>query len=466
MMDLSQLVDTKTGRQSKKIFTDPDLYELEMERIYARCWLFLAHESQIPEPGDFMRTFMGEDEVLVIRQDDGSINAFLNFCPHRGNRICKADKGHQRQFSCAYHGWSFATNGDLIGVPLETEAYYDKLNKQDFGLIPVTQVDTYKGLVFGCFDADGPSLSDYLGDMKWYIDVWLDAMPGGSELLGNTQKVTIDANWKLPIENVAGDGYHLGWAHAGAMTVSTSLGVSGLSVGNTDVDISGGLSIAGLNGHSVLASLDGEDGSGYGFYPDPQPALDYLQQNRATAIEKLGEFRGKNLWGSQINFTIYPNLQFLPGLNWFRVYHPKGPGRYEQWTWAMAEKAMPESLKQQIIENQARTFGPAGLFDNDDGDNLEAITELGRGWRTRQADVYANMALGREHTLPGLPGIITDGLVCEQNQRWMYRRWLDLMQADGWAEVPDYQAEQAELRQCEQAEAGFTGQPQPEQGAA
>ncbi|MBL4622401.1 MAG: Rieske 2Fe-2S domain-containing protein, partial [Immundisolibacteraceae bacterium] len=80
MRDLSHLVDTRTGRQSKKIFTDPDLYELEMERIYARCWLFLAHESQIPEPGDFMRTFMGEDEVLVIRQDDGSINAFLNFC--------------------------------------------------------------------------------------------------------------------------------------------------------------------------------------------------------------------------------------------------------------------------------------------------------------------------------------------------------------------------------------------------
>jgi len=445
MHDISKLVDFESGRQSKIIFNDPDIYEQEMERIYARCWLFLAHESQLPEPGDFMRTFMGEDEVLVIRQPDMSIKAFLNFCPHRGNRVCKADWGNQRQFNCAYHGWSFGTDGSLVGLPLEEVAYYNKIDKKQFGLIPVTQVDAYKGLIFGCFDADAPSLSDYLGEMKWYIDVWLDAMPEGSELLGSAQKVTIDANWKLPIENVSGDGYHLGWAHAGAMSVSTSLGVSGLSVGNTDVDIEGGLSVAGLNGHSVLASLDGDKGSGYGFYPDPQPALNYLAANRATAVERLGELRGNKLWGAQINFTIYPNLHILPGLNWFRVYHPKGPGRYEQWTWAMAEKEMPDTLKQQILDNQLRTFGPAGLFDNDDGDNFEGITDLGRGWRTRQADVFTNMALGREYTRKDMPGIMAAGLVCEHNQRWMYRRWQDLMMAPDWSQVPRYEGEAAEL---------------------
>ncbi len=438
---INKLVDFDSGRQAKIIFTDPDIYQLELERIYGRCWLFLAHESQLPEAGDFMRTFMGEDEVLVVRQQDGSVKAFLNFCPHRGNRVCKADWGNQRQFNCAYHGWSFSTDGSLTGVPLEEVAYYNEIDKSKFGLIEVDQVASYKGLIFGCFDPNAPSLSDYLGDMKWWIDIWLDAMPGGSELMGNAQKVVIDANWKLPIENVAGDGYHLGWAHAGAMSVSTSLGLSGLSVGNTDVDIQGGLSVAGLNGHSVLASLDGDTGSGYGFYPDPQPALDYLNANRSVAVERLGELRGNKLWGAQINFTIYPNLQFLPGLNWFRVYHPKGPGRYEQWTWAMAEKDMPQVLKDQILDNQIRTFGPAGLFDNDDGDNLEAITELGRGWRTRQADVYANMAIGRHFVRHDMPGIIAEGLVCEHNQRWMYRRWQDLMIAEEWQQVPDYRDE-------------------------
>lgn len=455
MQDLSKLVDFESGRQCKSIFHDQDIYDLEMERIYGKCWLFLAHESQIPKPGDFMRTFMGEDEVLVIRQSNNSVRAFLNLCNHRGNRVCKADFGNQKQFTCNYHGWSYRFDGDLVGVPLEEKAYYNKIDKSSLGLLEVDQVSSYKGLVFGNFDANAISLEDYLGDAKYYLDVWLDGMPGGSELLGSAQKVELMSNWKIPHENVGGDGYHFGWTHAGAMAVTTSQEVSGIKPGNADFDLAGGASIALQNGHTVLASTDGGIASGYGFYPDPSLAIKYLDENRPTAIQRLGKFRGERLWGSQLNIAIYPNLNLLPGLNWARVYHPKGPGRYEQWTWAMAEKAMPQEMKEYILENQIRTFGPAGLFDNDDGDNFDAIGEMGRGRRAREANLYTVMGMGKERTHAELPGVITESIISEQNQRNMYRQWLDLMQSETWEQMPkNYAAELAALREKTEKQQG------------
>lgn len=435
-MDVAGLIDTSAGRQTRLIYSNEAVYRQELERVFGRCWLFLAHTSQIPQPNDFFRTYMGEDDVIVIRQKDGSVKAFLNTCTHRGNRICRADRGNARSFTCNYHGWSFAPDGALAGVPLENEAYFGVLDRSKFGLVPVTQVAEYKGLIFGCFDPAAPSLEDYLGDAKFYLDVWLDALPGGTSLVGETQKMVLNTNWKLPVENVCGDGYHLGWAHAGAMMAVQSMDLSGLSVGNSSANLEGGLSVAGLNGHMALTSLDGV--SGYAFYPEPKPMLDYLEANRPTAIERLGKTRGEQLWGSQINITIFPNLQFLPGLNWFRVYHPKGSGQIEQWTWAMVENDMPEQVKATILDNQCLTFGLAGLFDNDDGDNLAACTEQSRGWRTAQMDVYTNMALGRSGPREGFPGDIAAGLVSEHNQRYFYRRWQEHMQASSWSEVPTY----------------------------
>lgn len=436
MSDYASLVDPGQGSQRRAIYADPAIYAAEMERVFARCWLFLVHESQIPNAGDYFRTWMGEDDVLVVRQQDRSIKAFLNTCTHRGNRLCRADRGNAKAFTCNYHGWSFAPDGTLAGVPLEKDAYFNQLDRKRFGLVEVEQVASYKGLVFGCFDPQAPSLSDYLGSMKWYLDVWLDAMPGGGALIGATQKVEIMTNWKLPVENVCGDGYHLGWAHAGAMRAVQSMNFSGFTVGNSSVDLEGGLSIAGLNGHSLLATVDGV--SGYSFYPDNDEIMQYLAEHRPAVVERLGQVRGEKFWGSQLNFTIFPNLQFLPGLNWFRIYHPKGPGKIEQWTWTMVEQAMPDRIKQRIVDNQLLTFGPAGLFDNDDGDNLAACTEQSRGWRTRQMDVHTNMALGAGEPRPGLPGDIAVGVVSEHNQRYFYRRWQEHMAATDWAGVPQY----------------------------
>ena len=114
--DTRSLVDAEHGLVSRRIFIEPEIYAQELARIFARCWLFLCHESQVPQPGDFFSTYMGEDPVLVVRDSLGQVNAFLNVCRHRGNRLCRADVGNAATLTCAYHGWTYSNDGQLVEI--------------------------------------------------------------------------------------------------------------------------------------------------------------------------------------------------------------------------------------------------------------------------------------------------------------------------------------------------------------
>ncbi len=130
----SGLVDMAAGRISREIFVNDEIYREELERLFARAWLFVGHESQIPKPGDYFVSGMGEELVILCRDRAGKVHVFLNSCRHRGMKVCRYDEGNTPVFTCPYHGWSYGTDGRLVGVPYFREAYQREARQVAVGL--------------------------------------------------------------------------------------------------------------------------------------------------------------------------------------------------------------------------------------------------------------------------------------------------------------------------------------------
>src|SRR5712692_95417 len=207
----NRLVDVKTGLISRELFVNEEIYQQEQEQLFARGWLFVGHESQIPKPGDYFVSCMGEESVILTRDSQQRLHVSLNTCRHLGMKVCRYDEGNTAVFTCPYHGWSYSTDGGLVGVPYYKEAYQEQLDKAQWGLVEVAQLTNYKGTIWATWDPQAPPFLDYLGEMKWHLDLALDCRDGrtgGSEVLGGVQKLIMPCNWKFAAENFAGDAYH------------------------------------------------------------------------------------------------------------------------------------------------------------------------------------------------------------------------------------------------------------------
>jgi benzoate/toluate 1,2-dioxygenase subunit alpha len=209
--EIAKLIEP--GRVHRSVYTDPELFELEMERIFGRAWLFVGHESQVPHAGDYITTELGRQPVIMVRHRDGSINVLLNRCTHRGAKVVNERKGNAARLTCCYHGWSFDTDGRLAAVPVPEGCAAD-FDQAAFGLARAPRVGEYRGFVFASLAAKGASFEDHIGPMKRNIDDLVDRAPGGALALdAGMHRYAYNGNWKLQVENVL-DSYHVPFGHA------------------------------------------------------------------------------------------------------------------------------------------------------------------------------------------------------------------------------------------------------------
>jgi phenylpropionate dioxygenase-like ring-hydroxylating dioxygenase large terminal subunit len=202
-MNYDELV--QKDRVHGSVYTSQEIFEDEVEKIFHRTWMYVAHASEVPEPGDYVVRQIGRQPVIVSRDEDGQVHLLLNRCRHRANAVCQFEAGNGSYFRCAYHGWTYSNKGDLTGVP-GPDAYDGSFRKEDYALTKVPRVDSYRGFIFGCLSPTEVKLDEHLGaPVKQMIDLFCDASPEGEiEVRQGALKVVYYGNWKFQ----GGDGYH------------------------------------------------------------------------------------------------------------------------------------------------------------------------------------------------------------------------------------------------------------------
>lgn len=441
--DIDRWVSVERGEIDRRIFRDAEVFELEMERIFGRAWLFLCHESQLREPGDFFEAVMGRDNVLVVRQRDGSLKALLNTCTHRGNAVCRAEEGNARSFLCTYHGWSFGIDGRLLGVPGYKTFYEGQLDKAALGMRPIAQLASYKGFVFGTHDPTAPPLEEYLG-ATGRLGIDLLAMRGDMEVIPGIQKFVVDCNWKFAVDNLF-DWYHPQVTHASALLPGVLPGRApdtGHDAEALDFDDvateSGeglGLRIGGIVGtrFEQIVVL-GEYGHGIGG-PSTRahtsrefPSAEW--RTRPEVIDALTP--------TGVQVAGHPNLfpsSWITNSCQLSLRIPRGPDQTEIWWFSFAAREWAPEVRAAAVARAIHQFGPAGLLEQEDGENWAQSTMQTHGTASGQVPQMIHMGLGRGKVIreDGLARIETE--TNEHGQRWTYLAWANWMKGLGWDDL-------------------------------
>ena len=291
---------------------------------------------------------------------------------------------------------------------------------------------------------------DYLGDMAWYLDLGLDNRANGIEFIPGVQKNVLPCNWKYPCDNNGGDSYHSPITHYGSASVldasrrrsapSASDGVA--TVFSAGYEFGTSRPVHTANGHCMTSFGGWTDNQSTrrptGELPN-SPAAKYRMDHQQERIERLGELRGRSR-GTFFVFTMFPNFS---GSNTnFRMLHPAGSNKIEEWIWVPVDKDAPQEVKDEARRAQTLSRGPSGVREEEDQNNFMDCTRTAKSLMGRQFMQNLQLGLGHEEKDERIPGHATRG-PNEANQRAFYRRWAEIMDAPSWSDIsiepPSYQ---------------------------
>jgi len=414
-------------RVHRDVYTDPDLFELEMERVFGRLWVFVGHESQVSAPGDYVTATVARRPVVMSRDATGKVHVLFNRCGHRGAKVVNQDCGRTKLFQCCYHGWSFDLDGRLAGVPLK-EDYPASVDLSDpkYGMMPVPRVEIYRGFVFASLAEDGPGLLDFLGPAAEGIDELADRSPEGElEFSNGRHRYFYRGNWKHQFENLA-DTYHPVAAHASTVgpdgrQFKRRPGAKG---GRAPFFDEKGTPLVSLIG--VWAYPNGHTSEGTMFAHDEQEGEPELEAYRRLMIDRYGAERAKELLNSsRHSLTMFPSCDILMLQNSVRVVIPRAVNLTEVHVYPVRLKGAPDGLNRDIVRYVNITHSASSFVQSDDLESFlrvqEGVEADGNPW------CLTARGLGAENR--DADGVFWGDRSSEIGQRNQHEAWVGFMTA-------------------------------------
>jgi benzoate/toluate 1,2-dioxygenase alpha subunit len=377
-------------RCDRAIFTDAGFFELEMKHLFEGNWVYLAHESQIPNKNDYFTTWMGRQPIFITRGKDNELNAFVNACSHRGAMLCRYKRGSKSTFTCPFHGWTFSNSGKLLKVKdPEGAGYPEQFHKEgSHDLKKVARFESYRGFLFGSLNPDAKPLAEHLSEATKIIDIMVDQAPDGLEVLRGSSSYIYDGNWKLQAENGA-DGYHVSSVHWNYIATTSRRNAESDDIKATDVSKmskqKGGY-YSFENGHLVVWSR----------WANPTNRPIYAHLNELAA--RHGRAKAQWMVETLRNLCLYPNLYLMDQMSsQLRVTRPLAVDKTEVTIYCIAPKNEPAGERARRIRQYEDFFNASGMATPDDLEEFRACQQA----YMAQAMRWNDLSRGATHWIEG-----------------------------------------------------------------
>lgn len=414
-MKLSELVVDRPEdgifRVSRSAMLSQDVLALEQKQLFDRCWLYVGHETEIENPGEFRSRLIAGRPLIFVRSSDGVPRVLYNTCRHRGAQVCNVESGTAERFQCFYHGWTYNNKGDLVGLP-DSAGYGKQFQKSEHGLKSPPRVEQYRGFYFVSFYPEIEDLKSYLGRACEVIDLSMDSAEalGGWTILRGTARYSINANWKLLAEN-SFDGYHLQMVHQSYLDyMEWRRSLNGFNDKVKPGEVSGGFALR--NGHGgMLHVAPGRAIAN----PSPVWSDDVnreVERLRSENIARFGEERGRQMSEVSRHLLLFPNVVLQDSQTGFRIrqFWPAGVDRVDVMQWDLVPRNERSDLRASRMEMSLAFLGPGGLATPDD---VEALESCQRGFGASEVE-WSDISRGMDRA-----PLMFD----ELQMRSFWRRW-------------------------------------------
>lgn len=408
----------REDRVHTSLYRDKVVFDEEMERIFKRTWVWVAHDSELPGPNSFKTSWVGPQPVIVTRDKQGAIHVLLNRCRHRAATVCAQKRGRASVFMCPYHGWSYNMEGALRGVP-RSEGYGESFNRADFGLVSL-RTESYNGMIFATFNDSIEPLESFLGPARKWIDLFMKQGAGyGVKVLGE-HRFRFAGNWKIQLENTT-DAYHFPLVHRSFLSSlddETETLFDVLGQGGWVEDLG--------NGHSVLVMIpDLVDLEANLDAPIPERFAELAAQLAAEGHDDRVVRRVvRAVGGSGFNLNLFPNVAC--SMAFFRVLRPVAVDETEIQHVAIGMDGGPESANRMRLRIHEHFQGPMGFGSPDDAEGWERVQRGARAGDQLWVMINRDGPVPEGKVEPGHPA---GDVAAETGMRAAYAMWKRMMTA-------------------------------------